>query len=107
MQICGETLHRRLQQHSEINLLEADTAKENLKRLSARSALTQKTDTRRSLRRVRKVPNPEVGLLDHLVGADHKGIRDCDPDYPRGLEVHGKPELCGLLHRKIARPLTV
>jgi hypothetical protein len=101
VQICGETLHRRRQQHSEINLLEADTAKENREVWfdpdnghAAISAACPKSE------------NPEVGLLDHLVGADHKGIRDCDPNCPRGLEVRRKLELCGLLHRKIARPLT-
>ena len=61
----------------------------------------------RTSRHVGLVPKTEVAAsFDHLVGADHKGIRDCDPDCPRGLEVHGKPELCGLLHWKIARPLT-
>ena len=41
-------------------------------------------------------------LLDHLVGADHQRLRECEAKRLRGLEIDGKLELGGQLNWQVA-----
>jgi hypothetical protein len=42
-------------------------------------------------------------LLDHLVGEQQHGVRDAQPERPRGLDLDHELKLSRLLNRQIAR----